>query len=352
MTYPADEQSTLIVPTAEVDPSALFAFFEQAFGTKDARFLSDHGDWISRHTGMRFVALCDGVVAGYRAATPAALLFQGQEIRGVWARDLYVSPAFRGGGLQRLLDQRVMEAGSLRMSFPNELGAKIYLKQGYGLREDVTKVVAPLHLRRLSRVQTANGPRGLVIKAAALGLSPPVAAYRAWALRYRPKRTEVMDSPDPRELEAVFHRYAGRDLVTTIRSPDHLQWRYCEGPFPSESTFYLTGPPERPTHYAIVRYLPHGAFQKARILDIFGDFRDGDGLADLLRTIVRDAVVRGAAQVEALASWPPMTQATRRAGFRSRGQVRFRWLADDPSIHERFRTAQLHWTVGGRCYRP
>jgi hypothetical protein len=92
---------------------------------------------------MRFVALHGDVVAGYRAMVPTVCLFEGQELPAVWARDLYVLPPFRGMGLQRLLDQQVTAASNLRMSFPNELGAKIYAKQGYGLR-DITRLRVPL----------------------------------------------------------------------------------------------------------------------------------------------------------------------------------------------------------------
>jgi hypothetical protein len=36
----------------------------------------------------------------------------------------------------------------------------------------------------------------------------------------------------------------------------------------------------------------------------------------------------------------------RRVGFLARDPKRFRWLADNPMIQDRFSTAQLVWTIG------
>ena len=150
--------------------------------------------------------------------------------------------------------------------------------------------------RDIARADGQQACRGLVVKAGALGLSPLAAAYQGpGASRYRPKAYGNPGRSSTRsELEASSLRYARPRLVTTSAVRTTLRWRYFEGPFRSEATFYVTGLPDRPTHYAIVRYLPHcDSAQKARILDIFGDFGDSEGLADLLRTIVRDAAVRG-----------------------------------------------------------
>ena len=298
-----DQQNVRVVDAVAVDPQALLAFLEQAFGPTMGRFRFDHGDWLYAGASMRFVALYGDVVAGYRAMVPTLCLFEGREIPAVWAQDLYVIPAFRGRGLQKLLDERVVAASNLRMSFPNELGAKIYTRQGYGLRY-ITRVRVPLHPLAVPRVKMAAGHQGLVVKACALGVTPLAAALRTKASRYRPRRTEIADSPGPHPLEAVFRRHVGGDVVTTVRSSEFLQWRYFDAPYRSELSFYLTGQTDRPTHYAVVQYVPHGGSEIARVLDAFGDLQNEDGLEDLFRTIVRDATLRGAVLVEALATLP------------------------------------------------
>ena len=337
---------------AQVDPGELSAFLEEAFGPLKGRFIVEHGDWLHRGTGRRWVAICDDAIAGYRAMVPSICLFEGEEIPAVWAHDLYVSPRFRGRGLQRPLDERLLESArlenaSLLLSFPTEIGAKIYAKQGYGIRDDLSSFSVALHPRLLG--ERAPGARGALRRAGASGLA---AVLRAWASRYGPKRTEVVDAPDPNTLEDLFRRYVTRDLATTMRSSEFLRWRYLEAPYRSELRFYLTGRQDRPSHYAIVRYLGPGDSVRVRILDVFGDFRDAEGLTDLFRSVVRDATLGGALSVVFRAGSPELAHAARSAGLLISRKSRFRWLADMPSVHERFSTINLHWVYGDGAHDP
>jgi hypothetical protein len=97
---------------------------------------------------------------------------------------------------------------------------------------------------------------------------------------------------------------------------------------------------------AIVRYFTTDGHLQARILDIFGDLEDDARLADLARTIVRDAVLRGASDVRVLVCAPKLAHIMRSAGFLVSSPYLFRWLADDQTIQEHLRTARLHWTLG------
>jgi len=340
-----DDGSAYLVEAAEVDSRELSAFLRRAFGPSMANFLMDQGDWWHRGPGGQVVAKCEGDIAGYRAIVPTACLFQGKEIPGVWAMHLYVGRQYRGRGLQRLLDQRLLEVPHLRMSFPNELGAKIYVKHGYGLREDLRRLLAPLRPTSFPRAQKASGGRGPLVKAAAVGLSPLAATLRVTASRYAPKRTKVVAEPDAETLEQIFRRNVSDEMATTLRSSEFLRWRYFDAPYREELVFYVTDSADEATHYGIVRYMPSGDSLKARVLDVFGDFQDEKGLIDLFRTIVHDAAKRHAVFVEMLVSSSSITRAARHAGFLLAEKRRFRWLADDPAVHEGFSGARLHWTM-------
>jgi GNAT superfamily N-acetyltransferase len=352
-----DEQRDIrIIEAAEANRAGLSAFLDEAYGPAKREFLLTHGDWWHRGPGGRFVALCDGEVAGYRGIIPTVCLFDGRELPAVWGMDLYVLPRFRGLGLQRLLDQRLLEASNLRMSFPGELGAKIYAKQGYSIREDPQG----LHVSLASAPLTngAAGPRGLVrhavSRARAVGLREATRravargraiSFRAQTLRYRPGHTEIIDSPDPDELERLFFRYVNRDLATTLRSAEFLRWRYLEAPYRSELAFYITDTHGRATHCAIVRYISTG-IPRARILDVFGDLEDEEGLSDLIRTVFRDAMERGLHYVSVLGSSQGFLRSLQREGFTWSHLMRFRWLSDIPEVQERFSTIKLHWVLG------
>ena len=336
----------LVMEAVQADAQELSAFLIESFGSTKGRFLIEHGDWYHRGPGSRFVALCDGVIAGYRGMIPTVCLFRGRELPAAWAVDLFVSPQFRGKGLQRLLDQRVSEATELLLSFPTPVGARIYGRQGSGLRDDLWRLRVPLHPKSLSGILESPGSRGKVLRAGAAGLSPLAAVFRVQVARYRPRYTEIVESLDVGEAEDLFRKYATSDVATTVRSVEFLTWRYLDAPYRKELVFFATGLPGERTHCAIVRYRLAEGSLRAVVLDMFGDFDSETGVADLARTIVQDAVLRGATEVDALVGSPKLARAMRSAGFLVSRPVVFRWLADAPGVHTAFSSTPLHWTMG------
>ena len=350
--------SIRIVDADEVAAPLLSAFLDEALGPAIQGFLSPHSDWWHRGHGHRWAALYDEAVAGYRAFVPTLILLDGRELPAAWGCDLFVLPRFRGLGLQRLLDERLAAASDLVMSFPTDVGAEVYAKQGHGIRGDVPLYHVSLAPRALT--QTAHsvpgvlryvagrsrelGVRGtarqVLLRARTLGL-------RAQTSRYRPTRTERVDSPDPRALEELFLRYVDHGVATTLRSADFLRWRYLDAPYRSDVAFYLRGPTDREAQCAIVRFVRPA--REARILDVFGDLDDDEALADLVRTILGEAVHQDIDRVTVLGSSPEIVRALQKAGFTRQVVRPFRWRARDPGVHERFSTIPLRWTLGDSC---
>ena len=335
------DTSIEIIEARSADISQLSVLFDEAYGPGKRRFLLEHGDWVHRGPGNRWVALIDGVVAGYRGIIPATCVLGGEELPAVWAMNLYVLLQFRGRGLQRPLDQHVLDAAPVRMSFPGEIGAAIYTKQGYSLRQDLAEWRLPLSPLAYWRERSGGG---LSLTARRALLCGRVAARRVRAKNYRTRRTELVDSPDLGVLEDVFRRHVDPAQVTTLRDAAFLGWRYGAAPYAGELLFYVTSLRGRPTHYAVVR---HPAFPSAaRVLDLFGDFRDEEGLDDLLRTIVRDAIDRGRNHASILVSSPRLENAVRGVDFHRFNQYRFRWSATDPEVDARLSQGGLYWVLG------
>jgi GNAT superfamily N-acetyltransferase len=356
----APSRDIQILEASEVEPHKLAAFLSEAFSPVFQQFMSTHGDWLHRGPGNRWVALCDGEVAGYRGMTPTVCLFKGMELPAVWAFDLFVLPRFRGLGLQRLLDQ-ALDVPPLLMSFPSDVGAAIYSKQGSGLREDVQ--VFRLWLAPKPVVPPAPGAsalaRHLVARSRALGVrgtfrqgTMRVRAVftRSESTRYRPSRTAEVEVPDPDVLEALFLRHVDRGVATTLRSADHLRWRYLDAPYRSHLSFYLSESHARPTQCAIVRYLE--SRPEAWVLDIFGDLQDEEGLSDLVRTFLHDAAQRGADEVRVLGSSVALRRVLSGAGFERMAVRKFRWRASDPVIHGLFSSIELQWALGDATFDP
>jgi GNAT superfamily N-acetyltransferase len=351
-------RSIRIVDADKVDPPLLSAFLDEAIGPVMRGFLSLHSDWWHRGRGHRWAALCDETVAGYRAFIPTLILLDGRELPAAWGFDLFVLPRFRGLGLQKLLDERLTDASDLVISFPSDVGAKVYAKQGHGIRDDVPFYQMSLAPRPLT--QAAPGTSGVLRHVAGrsreLGvrgtarqalIRARTLVLRAQSSRYRPTRTARVDSPDPQALEELFLRYVDRGVVTTLRSADFLRWRYLDAPYRSDLVFYLRGSTDREAQCAIVRYVRPA--REARILDVFGDLTDEDALADLVHTVLREAVRQDIDRVTVLGSSPEIVRALRKAGFTIQVVRPFRWSARDPRLHERFSTVPLRWTLGDSC---
>jgi hypothetical protein len=339
-----------VVSATLAEPRALSALLEEAYGPQKQRFLLDHGDWWYRGT-QRLVIMHDESVAGYSGVIPTTCLVEGEKKPALWAVDLYVAAAFRGLGLQRVITDRLHEMTDLHLAFANDLSAEIYRRQRGGrVRDDMGVLLLPLNPRGVGALRRATGPKGMLLRAAGVGLSAPAAAYRRRAVHYQPKYTAIADPPDPAALEGIFWMFASPDSVTTVRDAEFLSWRYLDSPYRPELVFYVTQEENGPSLYAIVRYLVQDGWTRARILDIFGDFENEPHLSDLLRTIVRDAAVRGVTQITALACPSGLWSALRRVGFLARSGAHFCWTARDPRVQDLLTSVPLHWTLGDSDY--
>jgi GNAT superfamily N-acetyltransferase len=343
-----------LVDATEVDSDRLRAFMDEAFGSTYALFMAEHAKWWHRGSHNRWVALCDGEVAGCRGYIPAVCLLDGKEISGIWAVDLFVLPRFRGLGLQKLLDQRLEDISPLVMSFPGDVGATIYAKQGHLVRESVD--VHSLNLAPKPLVPPVPGSMAMIRHVASrsreLGVrrATQQAFRRARALvtrtqsaRYMPRHTEIVTSFDPDALEALFLRHVDRNVAITHHSADYLRWRYLEAPYRAELAFFLSSSAGKTNQCAIVRY-PQTA-HAARILDVFGNLADEEALADTLRSVLRDAAHRGVSEITVVASSAPLARTLAQLGFARTELRKFRWRALDSAIHGRLSTIDLQWAL-------
>ncbi len=337
---------TQIVDAARVDPRELAAMLDEAYGPAKRRFLIEHGDWWYRGT-ERLVILHDGSVAGYSGVIPTTCLVEGRELPALWAVDLYVSPRFRGLGLQRVITDVVHGMTELHLAFANDLSAQIYRKQRGGrVRSDFGVLILPLRPREVEAVKRAEGPAGALLRAGAAVATPLARTYWSRVAHYRPRYTEIMGEPDPAILEGIFRNYTSTGLVTTVRGEDFLRWRYLEAPYRSELSFYVAGRAGKPSCYAIVRCVMSGGQSRSRILDIFGDLKDEGICNDLFRTIARDADAKGATQLTVMACAPELVRSLHRVGFLGRRNANLCWTASDPVVQEQLFRAPLYWTLG------
>jgi GNAT superfamily N-acetyltransferase len=321
---------------AEVDADALHAFLARFFGDAKAGFLRRHGTWWHGGEVNRLVLLAGGEVAAYCGVIPVRVAIDGGVHDALWWIDLVVAPEFRGRGLQALFDREVRARAPLLLGFPNELAAAIHRKHGWGVREDLRAVLAPLDPRRLNAVRRA----GVAVRLAAGALSPFAWLWRRRLAAWRPRTARRVDAPDV-ERWAELARVGSAGLATTWRDAAYLRRRYVDAPYRDQLLFYETG-----SIVAVSRRLERGGRVEERVLDLFGDLARRDELDDLLRTILGEAVRAGAAQVTGLAAYDELAAAFRRSGFRLGSVARFCWSSLDREVMEALARARFHWCLG------
>lgn len=323
--------------TAEdVDSAALHAFLERSFGTSKADFLRRHGSWWYGGSENRLVIESAGTIAAYCGVKPVRCLVDGAARDALWWIDLVVAPEYRGRGLQTLFDHEVRERCDLLLGFPNELAARIHRKHGWGVREDLRAMLAPLRPLAVNAVRRARGgPR----RAAAWVAAPWAALWRRQLARHRPRDVRRIDEPDV-ERWAELARRGSSGLATAERDEAYLLRRYLEAPYRDELAFYESG-----SVACVVRRLERDGRSEVRLLDLFGEL-DRHEVSDVVRCALGEAARAGSAQVTALAGGVWLARVYRRCGFLLAATARFCWSSGDSAVMEVLARGRHHWGLG------
>ncbi len=326
---------------AEVDPVRLDRFLDRFFGAEKAAFLACNGDWWHRGAENRLVLAVGGDVAAYCAVIPTRCRIAGDEVPALWWMDLVVAPEFRGRRLQSLLDEEVRRRAPLLLGFPNELAAAIHRKHGWGVREDLAVLVAPLSPRAMPAVRRARGLTGVALRAGAALLEP---AARAWRWRLTGALPAGVSAVEPNaETLAGIASQDRSGAVTTARDVDHFAWRYLASPHREELRVFVAGPVQAPTSALVLRLLPAGP---ARVLELCGDLERKGVVEDMLAHALAAATEAGASQLTALAASPGLARRLRGAGLPLGTRGRFCWWSEDGAIMEAIGASELHWCLG------
>jgi GNAT superfamily N-acetyltransferase len=334
-----------VVSAAELDPIELDRFLRLCFSENKCDFLRDHGAWRHRGNQNRHAVVSDsGEIVGYFASIPTRVLVQGQERPALWWMDLYVLPQFRGQGIQRLTDAAARKMADLHFGFPNHLAAIIHAKHGWGVRSDYRVMMLPLEPSRIPHLRQIGGWRGYGSRTVAHIMRPAAWAYRHWLARGKNGSAQILSDPTAEILANVFHQQS-LELITTCRDPDFIRWRYLDSPHRSQYTFFVGGFHQFPNLAIVTRTFVRQEARVTRILDIFGDFEDRRGLAELLRFVTREATTQGSVYVSALATHPGLMSTLRAHGFILHTSSRLRWWSGDPELMQIIGQGPCHWCL-------
>ncbi len=334
-----------VVNAGDVDGAALDAFLRRFLPAAHCDFLLRHGDWWHPERRQRMVTTVGDTIAGYSAVISSPCRLGDDTFPAHWWVDLVVDPAFRGRGLQTLMDRRVRQGAALLLGFPNPLAAGIHRKHGWGVSEKHRILLLPFEPPRLRPVTRASGARGIVLRTGARLVSPLGSLLRGRAARYRPVSAHRIDDPEAGALAEIFERHHPGAVTTTARDAEYLQWRYLDAPYRGQLAFFAAGDPS-PRAVAITRSRPTDRGLIVKLLDLFGDLDDPALVNDLLRLVTRQAARDRAVELTAFATLPHLFPVFRAAGFVLATTGRSCWHSADLGIMRRLDRRQSHWTLG------
>jgi len=136
-------------------------------------------------------------------------------------------------------------------------------------------------------------------------------------------------------------KYKRDDTTTTYRDTKYIQWCYLDAPYRSDLVFYIAGPLSSPTHFLVSRYVGFQCVKATRILDVLGNFDDLEGLKDILKLAIKDAISQGSSQVTIMVTLPELQSVLRSIGFLIRATSRFCWYSTSQAVMR---------SLGERCY--
>jgi hypothetical protein len=336
-----------IVSVAHQDQTEIDRFLSQVYKREKAEFLRLNRQWWYKGGDYQFVGITPhGQVVAHSAIVPFTVRLAGKAVSALWWVDLVVLPEFRGRGIQTELDNRVRAAGDLKFAWPaRELSAKMFQRHGWELRENSFFLSLPLKLSVLNFVRVRGGLKGKLLRAAVSLTNPLAALLRLYLSRYKSKQAYKLHNPDPNQLAAVYTKFnSQQDWVMTDRSLDYLRWRFLQSPYFDQYQFYGLGEDGELRLVLITRTLMVNGIKTTRLLDVFGDLDDGNGLCDLLRFAIGEAAQKGVDEIVAIASYPNLVSTLHHVGLKFSRKLLFCWHTDDAEKDRLIDQSVSHWT--------
>jgi hypothetical protein len=325
----------------------LAEFWNRCYGPRKSEFLSSHSEWWYRGSKNSLAIVSQGQIAAYCALIPVKCAISGRATKACWWLDLIVAPEFRGKGLQKLIDKELRDNHELLLGFPNDIAAKIHRKHSWGVRENGATMMLPIRPHKIPCTLSSGGIAFKLFSLSMVFLSPATPLITRRIDRFNPQQAGIHkpDAWDSAKIENIFLNNIEKQMVTTWRGRDFLEWRFLDSPFAKEYDFFVAGSRQRPTHYLVARTFRKGGGIVTRILDVFGDFSKTETVKDLVKAAVKNSARKGSCQVTAMAWDPQIISILNASGFLIRTKARFCWFSQSKELFNAIERANLHWTL-------
>ena len=258
---------------------------------------------------------------------------------------MFVNRDYRGQRLQSRMNTYVKDGG-LAFGFPNEIGAKVYARDGWGVLVGIgEKLTFPFTMMADRRIRINPTAKGKLARMASTLISPLMGMLRRQQINsFNPTNTHVLTNPSAEFLADVFMRYQRESgLTMTYRDAEHIQWRLLDAPY--DKTFYCVGNPDKPDLILVTRVLTLQGLKTLRILDIFGDIDNDQKVRSAIQMAMKEAAEQQVDQIVNITTRPNINKLCRELGFSLHEDVSFCWYTTDDELDSKIKASDWHWTI-------
>ena len=338
------EENYKVINVEKLDPSILKNFIESNFNKNKSNFLINHGKWLYNGNRNRYVVLKKDKPVGYFGLIPSKINIQGKEYKTFVSMDLYIPTQYRGRGIMKVIDNYAKSKDSIIISFPNIISYKIYKKYGYNLSNKNSIMVFPIKPFQILNHKNFNNLSKYILRSIFFIFEPLFFFFRKWYKTKNIKYSRELTSPSARILENIFKKNP-KNIVTTVRDESFINWRYFNSPFFSQYNFFIGGKDVSESIALVTRTLNHKGVIVTRIIDIFGNLNDKDGVTDLIKIAVKSSIKKNSAYITSYVSLSSFFFLMLKIGFFPISKSRFRCWNNSSVIVNEIMEKNSHWSL-------
>ena len=333
-----------IISASQLDTDKVDNFMEQCFSRDKCDFLKKHGSWLYNGNENRYIVLDGNTPAGYFGLIPGKINIEGKEYKTLTSMDLYVLAQYRGKGIMKTIDSYVKSKESIIISFPNKTSYKIFKKYGYAVTDKNSIMIFLIKPLLISQHKRFNIFSKFIMICLFSIIEPFLFLFLRRHNYQSTKYSYELKNPSIKVLENIFKTQA-KDIVTAIRDESYIRRRFFDSPFFSQYNFFVGGSQNSQSIAIITRTLIHLGVRQTRVLDIFGNLNDKDGLLDLIRFAIKDSIKKKSAYITFHVSLSSLRSTLLKSGFFPITRSRFRCLHNSENIMQEIMEKKAHWSL-------
>ena len=338
------EKNYKIIKASDLDNQKVDSFMELCFNKNKVDFLKKHGEWLYNGQDNRYIVLDNENPVGHFGLIPSKINLEGEEFHTLASMDLNIPNQYRGKGIMRFIDDYVRLKKDIIISFPNDTSYKIYKKYGHQVSKKNRVMFLPLQPSNVPHYKKFKNFKKILLRFLFILLEPFYFIFKRLYINQATKYSYKLENPSSEILSEIF-KYQSKNIVSTIRDKNFIQWRYFDSPFFSQYDFFVGGFQKQNSIIMITRTLNHMNVTQTRVIDLFGNLDDKKGLKDLLKNVIQHSIKKKSVYMTLSTSLSSVFKTFIKSGFLPISRSNFRYWHSSDKIMKKLLNNKMHWCL-------